>query len=218
MRLPNERRIVFFHGMKKLTSLLVLLVLFIFFALTLSAGTGPVDVGSTPEEVRAAWGEPQGIMGRGGNSIWQYPERTVRFTDGKVSLIQDRREEHLPNAAPRQEGNRRIPAVREIRNNGARIELRELAEPGKVTIVDFFADWCAPCRRISPVLESMAKSQEDVILRKVDIVNWQTPVVRQHNISSIPYIIVLDRNGRLVGQATSDPRVVDRNVKQALRR
>ena len=62
-----------------------------------------------------------------------------------------------------------------------------------------YADWCGPCRRLSPSLEQMASSDSEVALRKIDIVNWRTPVVQQFNIHSIPQVNVYDRSGRLVG-------------------
>jgi len=70
---------------------------------------------------------------------------------------------------------------------------------GNVTVIDFYADWCGPCRRLSPSLEQMARSDPEIALRKIDIVNWKTAVVQQFNIHSIPQVNVYDRSGRLVG-------------------
>jgi thioredoxin-related protein len=44
----------------------------------------------------------------------------------------------------------------------------------------------------------MARSDPDVALRKIDIVNWRTAVVQQFNIHSNPQVNVYDRTGRLV--------------------
>jgi thioredoxin 1 len=68
-----------------------------------------------------------------------------------------------------------------------------------VTVVEFYADWCGPCRRLSPSLEQMAQIDPEVALRKIDIVRWGTPVARQFNIHSVPQVNVYDRGGRLVG-------------------
>jgi thioredoxin len=70
---------------------------------------------------------------------------------------------------------------------------------GSVTVVDFYADWCGPCRQLSPSLEQMARSDPDIALRKIDIVNWRTAVARQFNIHSIPQVNVYNRGGSLVG-------------------
>jgi thioredoxin 1 len=40
-----------------------------------------------------------------------------------------------------------------------------------VTVVDFYADWCGPCKQLSPSLEQMARTDPEIALRKIDIVN-----------------------------------------------
>jgi thioredoxin-like negative regulator of GroEL len=87
--------------------------------------------------------------------------------------------------------------------------------PGKVTVVDFYADWCGPCRQISPYLERMAAQDPDIVLVKVDIVDWQTPVTRQFGIRSIPNILVFDPRKAQVGNPTHDLRQVADYVKRA---
>ena len=84
-------------------------------------------------------------------------------------------------------------------SHGARIDINQHLALGNVTVVDFYADWCGPCRQLSPYLEQMAKSDPEIALRKVDIVSWKTAVAQQFNIHSIPQVNVYDRNGRLVG-------------------
>jgi thioredoxin 1 len=106
-------------------------------------------------------------------------------------------------------------AVRKISNGGRRIDLASLLVSGKVTVVDFYADWCGPCRRISPHLERLVRSDADVYLRKVDIVKWGTPVTKQFGIRSVPNIRVFDRNGRMVGSGTSNLNLVQQYVRQA---
>jgi thioredoxin 1 len=68
-----------------------------------------------------------------------------------------------------------------------------------VTVLDFYADWCGPCRQFSPSLEQLARNDPEIALRKIDIVNWKTAVVQQFNVHSIPQVNVYDRSGRLVG-------------------
>ena len=62
----------------------------------------------------------------------------------------------------------------------------------------------------------MARSDADIALRKIDIVNWRTPVVQQFNIHSIPQVNVYDRRGRLVGTVVgADIDEIKRYVAQA---
>jgi thioredoxin 1 len=87
---------------------------------------------------------------------------------------------------------------------------------GNVTVVDFYADWCGPCRQVSPSLEQMAKTDPQIVLRKIDIVDWHTPVVKQFSVHSIPQINVYNRGGHLVGTVVgADIEGVKRYVAQA---
>jgi len=84
-------------------------------------------------------------------------------------------------------------------SGGGAVDMKKLLAPGKVTIVDFFAEWCGPCKTIGPQLEKLNKEDPDVVLRKVDIIKWGTPVTKQFDIKAIPRIHVYDRKGKLVG-------------------
>lgn len=87
----------------------------------------------------------------------------------------------------------------EVISHGSQVNINQHLALGSVTVVDFYADWCGPCRQLSPSLEQMARTDPDIALRKIDIVNWRTAVVQQFSIHSIPQVNVYDRSGRLVG-------------------
>ena len=84
-------------------------------------------------------------------------------------------------------------------SHGAAADINQHLAFGNVTVVDFYADWCGPCRRLSPSLDQMASGDPEIALRKIDIVNWETAVAQQFNVHSIPQVNVYDRSGRLVG-------------------
>jgi thioredoxin len=67
-------------------------------------------------------------------------------------------------------------------------------EHGKITIVDFHADWCGPCRRISPILEKIAEGNSDITLRKINI-DKQRDLAKEYNITAIPHIFIYDKQG-----------------------
>jgi thioredoxin 1 len=87
----------------------------------------------------------------------------------------------------------------EVISHGAQVDINQHLALGNVTVVEFYADWCGPCRLLSPSLEQMASSDPEIALRKIDIVRWGTPVAQQFNIHSVPQVNVYDRGGRLVG-------------------
>jgi thiol-disulfide isomerase/thioredoxin len=104
----------------------------------------------------------------------------------------------------------------EVISHGAHVDINQHLVLGSVTVVDFYADWCGPCRQLSPSLEQMVRSDPEVVLRKIDIVNWRTAVAQQFNIHSIPQVNVYDRSGRLVGTVLGvDFDEVKRYVAQA---
>ena len=66
-----------------------------------------------------------------------------------------------------------------------------------VVLVDFYADWCGPCRMIAPIIEELAKEiGEKVSFIKVDIENAQE-VTSEHNITSIPTLLLM-KDGAVV--------------------
>jgi thiol-disulfide isomerase/thioredoxin len=104
----------------------------------------------------------------------------------------------------------------EVITHGAQVDINQHLALGNVTVVDFYADWCGPCRQLSPSLERMARTDPEIALRKIDIVNWNTAVVRQYNVHSIPQVNIYNRGGRLVGTVVgADFEQVQRYVAQA---
>lgn len=97
------------------------------------------------------------------------------------------------------------PAVGDLKvisNGGERIDLSTVLVSGKVTIVAFYAEWCMPCRMLAPELEKLASGDPNIALRKINVVNWDTPICRQFDIVSIPNVRVFDRSGAMVGDPT----------------
>lgn len=68
-------------------------------------------------------------------------------------------------------------------------EFEEILEKNKVVIVDFYADWCQPCKLITPSLEK-ACERTDTKLLKVDIDNKESvPLAASFNVRSIPFVV-----------------------------
>ena len=73
---------------------------------------------------------------------------------------------------------------------------QEVIKSDKTVLVDFYATWCAPCRMMSPILESIAEENSNIKVVKVDIDENQNLAI-QYNVMSIPTMIVF-KNGEPV--------------------
>lgn len=68
-----------------------------------------------------------------------------------------------------------------------------------VVLVDFYADWCGPCKMISPILEELAKEYEGkVTIAKVNV-DENGDIAGRYGVMSIPNL-VLFKNGEVVKQ------------------
>jgi thioredoxin 1 len=74
---------------------------------------------------------------------------------------------------------------------------KELIATGKPVVVDFWAEWCGPCRMIGPVVEELAEEYEGkVIIGKINI-DENSEVTDEFGIRSIPTILYF-KDGQLV--------------------
>lgn len=69
--------------------------------------------------------------------------------------------------------------------NESQFEAEVIKYPGKV-LVDFYADWCGPCRMLSPILEDVA-AQENVKVVKINVDNNQE-LAEKYGVMSIPTV------------------------------
>lgn len=77
------------------------------------------------------------------------------------------------------------------------MEFNELIKSSKPTLVDFYADWCGPCKVLSPIIEDVKKDLgEGATVLKVNIDN-NVDVARMYQIRSIPTLMVF-KEGEVV--------------------
>ena len=69
----------------------------------------------------------------------------------------------------------------------------EVLNSDKPVIIDFYADWCMPCKMMSPIIESIAEENQELKVGKINVDEAQELAVK-YNIMSIPTIIIF-KNG-----------------------
>lgn len=81
-------------------------------------------------------------------------------------------------------------------------EIAALLVPGRFTLVDYQADWCAPCKDLSAQLDAWAPSRPDVAIAKVDATAWLQAEMDRFlpAIAGLPVLDVYDPQGRLVAR------------------
>ncbi len=73
----------------------------------------------------------------------------------------------------------------------------DVLDSDKLTVIDFWAEWCGPCRAIGPVIEELAKDYEGKVnIGKLNVDN-NPEVSSQYGITSIPAILFV-KNGEVV--------------------
>ncbi len=75
---------------------------------------------------------------------------------------------------------------------------------GKVTIFDFYADWCGPCRHVDEHVFELLKTRADIAYRKLNIVSWETPLARHYlaRAPSLPFVVVVGKDGKAAGSVS----------------
>jgi len=189
--------------------------------------TNSLNVGGLLEDVYAQYGPPKGRLRSGDGLILTYADFTLISEDSRtIAEIEKLIGFGPPSWGGRSAKKKSPPArsrspratsqtVQTISNGGKRVALKSLLVPGKVTVIDFYASWCGPCKAMDPIMTAIAKNDADVVLRKVNIVRWGTPVTQQYSIRSVPNVRVYDRKGRQVGASTSSIGQIRQYIAQA---
>ena len=66
----------------------------------------------------------------------------------------------------------------------------EIINSGKTVHLDFYADWCGPCRMVAPVLHEIAEEHPEYVIGKINVDN-EPALARQFNVMSIPMLVVI---------------------------
>lgn len=75
----------------------------------------------------------------------------------------------------------------------------EVLQSQKPVLLDFWANWCGPCRMVSPIVDEIAGERPDIKVGKINV-DEQRELADAFQIMSIPALLVM-RHGKVVSQA-----------------
>ena len=75
----------------------------------------------------------------------------------------------------------------------------EVLNSDKPVLLDFYADWCGPCRMVGPIVEEIAGERSDIKVGKINV-DEQSELAAQFGVMSIPMHAVI-KNGEVVNRS-----------------
>ena len=67
-------------------------------------------------------------------------------------------------------------------------------------LLDFYADWCGPCRMVLPIVEEIAGERDDVVVAKINV-DDEPELAERFGVFSIPTLVVM-KNGEVVNKSS----------------
>lgn len=74
----------------------------------------------------------------------------------------------------------------------------EVLKSDKTVLLDFFADWCGPCKMQSPIIDEIAEARQDIKVGKINVDENQA-LAEKYHVMSIPTLLII-KNGEVSEQ------------------
>ena len=75
----------------------------------------------------------------------------------------------------------------------------EVRSSSKVVLLDFYADWCGPCKMVAPILEEIAEEYPEITVGKVNVDEAMDLAV-EFKVTSIPLLVVM-KDGEIINKS-----------------
>ena len=75
----------------------------------------------------------------------------------------------------------------------------EIKKSDKTVLLDFYADWCGPCRMVSPLVDEIAEENPQYLVGKINV-DSEPDLAESFGVSSIPTLVVM-KNGKIVNKS-----------------
>ena len=76
----------------------------------------------------------------------------------------------------------------------------EIVNAEKKVLIDFYADWCGPCRMLSPIVDEIANERDDIVVAKVNV-DDEPELAEKFGVISIPTLVVM-HSGQVVNKSS----------------
>ena len=76
----------------------------------------------------------------------------------------------------------------------------EILASEKPALLDFYADWCGPCRMVAPIIEEIAREHPEYVVGKINV-DESPELAQKYGVFSIPTLAVV-KEGRIAGRMT----------------
>ena len=76
----------------------------------------------------------------------------------------------------------------------------EIKNSEKTVLLDFYADWCGPCRMVSPIVDEIANEYPQYLVGKINV-DDEHELANEFSVTSIPTLVVM-KEGKVVNQST----------------